>query len=117
MSAEQAHQRLGVAEGVTRELQDQMQRVSAGHQAVHEAIQTIHQEMSLLRSQTDTRSRIRLAEPQSLVPDRFGKKSGPSCRTWSYLARDFVGLVHSAPKQATKNAEIRKQPMKSCNNS
>ena len=36
MSAEQTHQRLGVAEGATRELQKHMQRVSAGHQAAHE---------------------------------------------------------------------------------
>ena len=52
-----------------------------------------------------------LVEPKSLVPDRFGKKSGPSWRTWSYLGRDFVGPVHSAQKQATKNAENRKQPI------
>ena len=54
-------------------LQDQLQRVSAGHQAAHEALQTIHQEMSLLRSQLDTRARIQLVEPKSLMPDRFGK--------------------------------------------
>ena len=43
------------------------------------------------------------------MPDRFGKKNGPSWRTWSYLARDFVGVVHVARKQATKTAE--KQPI------
>ena len=36
MSVEQAHQRLGIAEGVIHELQEQLQRVSAGHQAVHQ---------------------------------------------------------------------------------
>ena len=49
MSAERTHQRLGVAEGVIRELQEQLQRVSARHQAAHEALQAVHQEMSLLR--------------------------------------------------------------------
>ena len=52
-----------------------------------------------------------MVEPKSLMPDRLGKKSGPSWRTWSYLARDFVGLVDSALKQAMKNAERRKQPI------
>ena len=111
MCAEQTHPRLGVAEGAIRELQDQLQRVSAGHQTVHEALQTVHREMSRLRSQTDTRARIRLVEPKSLMSDRFEKKSGPSWRTWSYLARDFVVVVHSVLKQAMKNAENRNQPV------
>ena len=106
MSTEQTHQRLGVAEGVIQELQDQLQRVSAGRQAAHEALQTIHHEMSLLRSQNDSKSRKQLVEPKSLIPDRFGKKNGPSWRTWSYVARDFVGFVHSAPK--TGNEECGK---------
>ena len=110
MSTEQTHQRLGLAEGVIRELQDQLQRVSAGHQATHEALQTVHQEMSL-RSQIDTKSRFRLVEPKSLSCDGFGKKSGPSWRTWSYLAKDFVGVVHSALKHAMENAERRKHPI------
>ena len=46
MTTEQAHQRLGIAEGVIHELQEQLQRVSAGHQAAHEALQSIHQEMN-----------------------------------------------------------------------
>ena len=96
-------QRLGVAEGVIRESQDQLQRVSAGHQAAHEALQSIHQEMNFLRGQIETRSPIRLVEPKSLMPDRFGKKTCPSWRTWSHLARDFVGVVHTALKQVMKN--------------
>ena len=108
-STEQTHQRLGVAEGIIRELHDQLQRVSAGHQAALEALQTVHQEMRHLRSHIDTRARKRLVEPKSLMPDRFGKKRGPSWRTWSYLARDFVGAVHSVRKQAMRNAENRKQ--------
>ena len=111
MSVAQAHQRLGIAEGVIHELQEQLQRGSAGHQAAHEALQAIHQEMSTLRSQIDTRSRIRLVEPKSLMPDRFGKKNGPSWRTWSYLARDVVGVVHAGLQQAMKNAENRKLPI------
>ena len=67
--------------------------------------------MSTLRSQIDTRSRIRLVEPKSLMPDRFGKNNGPSWRTWSHLARDFVGVVHAGLKQAMKNAEKRKLPI------
>ena len=95
MTTEQAHQRLGIAEGVIHELQEQLLRVTAGHQAAHVALQSIHQEMSILRSQIDTRSCVRLAEQKSLMPDRFGKKNGPSWRTWSYLAKDFVGVVHT----------------------
>ena len=45
------------------------------------------------------------------MPDRFGKKTSPSWRTWSYLAKDFVGVVHTALKQAMKNAENHKQPI------
>ena len=46
-----------------------------------------------------------------LVHDGFGKKNVPSCRTWSNLARDFVGVVHTALKQAMKSAENQKQPV------
>ena len=45
------------------------------------------------------------------MPDRFGKKNGPSWRTWSYLARDFVGVVHAAVTQAMKKAENQKHPI------
>ena len=85
-------------EQAIHELQEQPQRVSAGHQA-------IHQELSALRSMVDTRSRIRLVEPKTLMPDSFGKKNGPGWRTWSHLARDFVGVVHATLKQAIKAAE------------
>ena len=104
MSVEQAHQRLGIDEGVIHELQEQLQRVSAGHWAMH-------QELSAVRSKADTRSRVRLVEPKTLIPDRFGMKNGPSWRTWSYLARDFVGVVHATLKQAMKAAENQKQPI------
>ena len=59
----------------------------------------------------ETRSRIRLVEPKTLMPDRFKKKNGPSWRTWSYLARDFVGVVHATLKQAMKAAENQRQPI------
>ena len=104
MSVEQAHQRLGIAEGVINELQEQLQRVSAGHQAMH-------QELSTPRSQVDTRSRVRLVEPKTLMPDLFGKKNGPSWRTASYLERDFVGVVHATLNQAMKVAENQRQPI------
>ena len=91
-------------EQAIHELQEQLQRISAGHQAMH-------QELTTLRSMVDTRSRVWLVEPKTLMPDRFGKKNGPSWRTWSYLARDFVGVVHVALKQAMKSAENQKQPI------
>ena len=116
MTTEQAHQRLAIAEGVMHELHEQLQRVSAGTSVqLHEALQSIHQELSVLRGQIDARSRIRLVEPKSLMPDRFGKKNGPSWRTWSYLARDFVGVVHAVLEQAVKNAGNRKQPIAATN--
>ena len=64
-----------------------------------------------LCSMVDTRSRVRLVEPKTLMPDRSGKKNGPSWRTWSYLARDFVGVVQVALKKAMKSAENQKQPI------
>ena len=70
----------------------------------------MHQELGTLRSMVDTRSRVRLVEPKTLMPDRFGKKNGPSWKTWSYLARDFAGAVHAALKQAMKSAENKNQP-------
>ena len=48
---------------------------------------------------------------KSLMPERFGKKNGLSWRTWSYLARDFVGEVRAVLKQAMKTAENRKLPI------
>ena len=49
------------------------------------------------------------------MPDRVGKKNGSSWRTWSYLARDFVGVVHTMLKHAMKNAEKRKQSIAAIN--
>ena len=67
---------------------------------------TIHQEMSLFRSQTYTRAGIRL-EPKSLMPDQFGKKNGPSWRTLVVLGK---GLRRSGTVSAeTSNEECRKQ--------
>ena len=51
MSVEQVHQRLGVAEGVSRALQDPLQRVTTGHQASHEAPQSLQQEINVFRSE------------------------------------------------------------------
>ena len=82
MSVEQTNQRLGVAEGVIRELQDQLQRVSAGHQAAHEALQSVHQEMNLLRGQIETRSRIRLVEPKRTSSGRRPARVGEPGRIW-----------------------------------
>ena len=56
----------------------------------------IHQGLIALRRVVDTRSRVRLVGPKTL--DRFRKKNAPSWRTWSCLARDFVGVVHVALK-------------------
>ena len=51
MSVEQVRHRLGVAEGVLRELEDPLQKVTAGHQAAHEAPQSLHQEIYALRGE------------------------------------------------------------------
>ena len=83
--------------------------MSAGRQAGHEALHSIYQEVNFLRDRDKVTHR--LVEPKSLMPDRFGKKTGPSWKTWSYLARDFVGVVHTALKQAVKNAENQRQPI------
>ena len=91
-------------EQAIQKMQEQLQRVSAGHKAMH-------QELSALRCMVDTRSRVRLVEPKNLMPDWFGMKNGPSWMTWSYPARDFVGVVHAALKQAMKSAENLKQPI------
>ena len=48
---------------------------------------------------------------KDLMPDGFGKKNGPSWRAWSCLARDIVGVVHEALKQAMKAAENQRQPI------
>ena len=55
---DQAHQRLGIPEGAIQELQEQVRRATAEHQAAHEALQTIHQAMNLLRNQMEVRSRV-----------------------------------------------------------
>ena len=81
----------------------------------HEALRSIHREMSILRCQIDTTLRVRSVELKSLMPDWFGKKNGPSWRTWSFLARDFVGAVRTVRKQAMKKAENRKQPIAATN--
>ena len=59
----------------------------------------------------DPSARVRLVEPKNQIPDRFGKKCGPSWRTWSYLARDFAGVAHPALKQAMKTVEKERQPI------
>ena len=66
----------------------------------------MHQELSTLLSMVDTRSRVRLVEPKTLMPDQFGKKNGPSRRTWSYLARDFVGAVHGDEERREQEAAV-----------
>ena len=55
-------------EQAIHELQEQLQRASAG-------LQAMHQELTALRSVVDTRWRVRLVEPKTLMPDRFGKKN------------------------------------------
>ena len=107
----QAHQLLGIDETVICDLQDQLQQVTAAHEAAHEALQAIHQEMDHIRNQAGPRARTRLVEPKSLMPDRFGKKSGSSWRKRSYLAKDIAGVAHPTLKQAMKNSENRKQPI------
>ena len=66
-------------EQAIHELQEQLQRVSAGHQAMH-------QELSALRSMVDTRSRVWLVEPKTLMPEtgsgRRTARVGERGHTW-----------------------------------
>ena len=65
-------------EQAIHELQEQLQRVSAGHKAMH-------QELTTLRSMVDTRSRVRLVEPKTLGPTVSERKKAPAGelgRTW-----------------------------------
>ena len=62
-------------------------------------------------STDESYSLTRLVEPKTLMPDRFGKENGARWRTWSHLAKDFVGVVHVARKQAMKTAENQKRPI------
>ena len=115
MTTEQAHQRLGIAEGVIHELQEQLQRVSAEHQAAHEALQSIHQEISIFRSQIDTRSRVRLVEPKEFDARSVRKGERPKLENLVLLAKRLRRVVHTVLKQAMKNAENRKQPIAATN--
>ena len=90
-------------EQAIHELQEQLQRVSASHQAMH-------QELTTLRSIVDTRSRVRLVEPNTLMLDQSGKKNGPSWRTWSYLG-ERLRRRDMALEQAMNGAENQKQPI------
>ena len=56
-----------------------------------QATKAMHQELTIFRSMVDTRSRVRLVELKTLMPDRFGKKNGPSWRTWSTKTSDEDG--------------------------
>ena len=92
-----------LVEHAIHELQEQLQRVSAGHQAMHQEV-----------DYTPKYGRCEVAhlvEPKISMPDRFGKTNGPSWRAWSCLASDFVGVVHVALKQAMKATDNQKQPI------
>ena len=58
----------------------------------------MHQELTTHRGMIDTRSRVQLVEPKTLMPDRFGKKRP-----------ELENLVVSGEK-AMKTAENQKQP-------
>ena len=53
------------------------------------------------------RGRASQLEPKTLMPDRFGKIKGTSRKTWSYLARDFVGVVHLSWSRRWRPQRIR----------
>ena len=108
MSVEQVHQRLGVAEGVVRELQDILQRETTGHQAAHEAPQSLNQGINVLRGENPIRGHVPgWWSRRVLMPDRFGQKRGASWRSWSYLARDVAGVC--ACNAETSNEECKKK--------
>ena len=70
-------------EQASHKMQEQLQRVSAGHEAMH-------QELTTLRSMVDRRSRVRLVEPQR-----------PQCPTCSERKTALDGeedlVVHNVP--------------------
>ena len=112
---EQAHQRLGVAEGVIRELQAQVQRVNGRTSSSSRSTAVSPQRNERSPQSNRFETTFQVGGAKSLMPDRFGKMSGPSWSTWSYLSRDFIGVVHSVLKQAMKTAEKRGQPVSESN--
>ena len=86
-------------EQAIHELQEQLQRVSAGHQAMR-------QELTTLRSMLDTRSRVRLVEPKTLTPDLFGKKKGPSWTALLQAGKEEKDVAEDCKTRRTKEDSI-----------
>ena len=87
-------------EQAIHDLQEQLQRVSAGHQAMH-------QELTTLRSMVDTRSRVRLVEPKTLMPDRFRKEERPELEN---LVISGKGLRWRSARHAETGDEESREP-------
>ena len=109
MSAEQAHQRLGIAEGVIHELQEKKTSIcktSSGSRST-----------PIISADDPPRIEYSSQSDRQMVTHSVGGAEEFDARTireeesWSYLARDFVGVVHAVLKQAMKNAENRKLPI------
>ena len=83
--------------------------MAAGHQAAHEAFQTIRQELNLLRGEIEEVTH-QFGETEKFNARLVREEDRPKLEILSYLAKDFVGVVHTAQKQAMKSAETQKQP-------
>ena len=71
----------------------------------------MHQELSTLRSQIDTRSRRPVGGAEDFNARPVRKEERVKLENLVIFGRDFVGVVHAALKQAMKTAENQKQPI------
>ena len=100
MSVDQASQQLGIAKGAIQESQEQFQRVTAGHQATHEALQTVHREMNLLRDQ------LEIGGAEELDARLVREEERPELEDMVTCGKRLCW----SGKQALKNAENREKP-------
>ena len=78
---------------------EQLQRVSAGHQAMH-------QELTTLRSMVDTRSRVRLVEPKTFDARPVRKEERPELENLVISG----GLRRRSARSAETGDEERREP-------
>ena len=79
MSVEQVNQRVGIDEGVIHELQEQLQRVSAGHQTAHAALQSFQQMRISNTTEESERCTNQVSWARTVVASRESMQWG-SCR-------------------------------------
>ena len=92
-------------------MQDQLQRVSAGHQAAREALQTIHQGTTLLCSQIDTKSRFRLVEPKKSDARSVRKEERTELENLVVLGKGLLFPGAFSTETSNEVQKRRKQPI------